>query len=64
MSTLKHNKIFKDCTHTSADKIYSTNENQKYFTKNKASLTNFCRKRTDKDDKLIKNIKDIFNKRV
>ena len=61
ISILKHKKMFGDCTHISADKIYTTNENRRYCTKNKIQ-TNFCRKGAGKDDKPTKKIKDILNK--
>ncbi len=61
ISILKHKKMFGECSHLSADKIYATNENRKYCTKNKIQ-TNFCRKGAGKDDKLTKKIKDILNK--
>jgi transposase, IS5 family len=61
ISVLKHKKMFGECTHISADKIYATNENRKYCTKNKIQ-TNFCRKGTGKDDKPTKEIKGILNK--
>jgi len=60
-STLKHKKMFGECTHISADKIYATNENRRYCTKNKIQ-TNFCRKGAGKDDKPTKEIKGILNK--
>jgi len=53
--------MFGECTHISADKIYTTNENRKYCTKNKIQ-TNFCRKGAGKDDKPTKEIKEILNK--
>lgn len=61
ISVLKHKKMFGECSHLSADKIYATNENRKYCTKNKIQ-TNFCRKGAGKDDKPTKKIKDILNK--
>jgi hypothetical protein len=61
ISIFKHKKMFGDCTHISADKIYATNENRKYCTKNKIQ-TNFCRKGAGKDDKPTKQIKGILNK--
>lgn len=61
ISILMHKKIFGNCTHISADKIYTTNENRRYCTKNKIQ-TNFCRKGAGKDDKPTKKIKDILNK--
>ena len=61
ISVLKHKKMFGECTHISADKIYTTNENRKYCTKNKIQ-TNFCRKGAGKDDKPTKEIKGILNK--
>ncbi len=61
ISILKHKKMFGECSHISADKIYATNNNRKYCTKNKIQ-TNFCRKGAGKDDKPIKQIKDILNK--
>ena len=61
ISILKHKKMFGECTHISADRIYATNENRKYCTKNKIH-TNFCRKGAGKDDKLTKQIKGILNK--
>jgi hypothetical protein len=61
ISILKHKRMFGNCTHISADKIYTTNENRKYCTKNKIQ-TNFCRKGAGKDDKTTKKIKDILNK--
>lgn len=61
ISVLKHKKMFGECTHISADKIYATNENRRYCTKNKIQ-TNFCRKGAGKEDKPIKQIKDILNK--
>jgi transposase, IS5 family len=61
ISILKHKKMFGNCTHISADKIYTTNENRRYCTKNKIQ-TNFCRKGAGKDDKPTKKIKDILNK--
>ena len=53
--------MFGECSHLSADKIYATNDNRKYCTKNKIQ-TNFCRKGAGKDDKPTKKIKDILNK--
>jgi transposase, IS5 family len=53
--------MFGECTHISADKIYATNENRRYCTKNKIQ-TNFCRKGAGKDDKPTKQIKGILNK--
>jgi transposase, IS5 family len=61
ISVLKHKKMFGECTHISADKIYATNENRKYCTKYKIQ-TNFCRKGAGKDDKPTKEIKGILNK--
>ena len=61
ISILKHRKMFGECTHISADRIYATNENRKYCTKNKIQ-TNFCRKGAGKDDKPTKKIKEILNK--
>ena len=45
--------MFGECTHISADKIYATNENRRYCTKNKIQ-TNFCRKGAGNDDKPTK----------
>jgi len=61
ISILKHKKMFGECTHISADKIYATNENRKYCTKNNIQ-TNFVRKGAGKDDKPTKKIKDLLNK--
>jgi len=61
ISILKHKKMFGECSHISADKIYATNENRKHCTKNKIQ-TNFCRKGAGKDDKPTKKIKEILNK--
>ena len=38
ISILKHKKMFGKCTHISADRIYATNENRKYCTKNKIQI--------------------------
>ena len=61
ISILKHNRMFGECSHISADKIYATNENRKHCTKNNIQ-TNFCRKGAGKDDKPTKKIKEILNK--
>ena len=61
ISIFKHKSAFGLCTHISADKIYATNENRKYCTKNNIA-TNFCRKGAGKDDKQTKQIKNILNK--
>lgn len=61
ISVLKHKKMFGTCTHISADRIYSTNENRRYCTKNKIQ-TNFIRKGVGKDDKPTEKIKEILNK--
>jgi hypothetical protein len=53
--------MFRECSHISADRIYATNENRKYCTKNNIQ-TNFCRKGAGKDDKPTKKIKEILNK--
>ncbi len=61
ISILKHKKTFGECTHVSADRIYATNENRRYCTKNKIQ-TNFCRKGAGEDDKPTREIKGILNK--
>ena len=61
ISIFKHKSMFGQCTHISADRIYATNENRKYCTKNNI-VTNFCRKGAGKDDKQTKQIKNILNK--
>lgn len=61
ISAFKHKLTFGQCTHISADRIYATNENRKYCTKNNI-VTNFCRKGAGKDDKQTKKIKNILNK--
>jgi len=61
ISIFKHKSTFGQCTHISADRIYATNENRKYCTKNNI-VTNFCRKGAGKDDKQTKQIRNILNK--
>jgi transposase, IS5 family len=61
IAVLKHKKMFGDCTHTGADRVYATNENRKYATSRKIQ-TNFSRKGAGKDDKPTKQIKAELNK--
>jgi hypothetical protein len=53
ISTLKHKIMFGECSHISADKIYATNENRKYCTKNKIQ-TNFVGKEQEKMISLLR----------
>lgn len=61
ISIVKHKIRFGECSHIAADKIYHTNENRRYTTKNKIK-TNFCRKGKGKDDKETKQMKALLNK--
>jgi len=61
ISIIKHKSTFGACTHMAADRIYATNENRKYTTRNNIQ-TNFIRKGIGKDDKATKQIKAVLNK--
>ena len=61
VSFFKHKTIFGECTHLSADSIYSTNANR-HFCSSKQLQTNFVSKGKTSSDKNLKLMKAILNK--